>query len=126
MRSGESKVKFQRRGWPQRVGWGLLTLLLLTFAVFESAKYGWPTTIAALAFFALPDLAGLAGIRPPGLPYQAVNRVWLPLMVLVGYSVAPFAWPPLFTAALAWLTRIALDRTSGHGLHARNTAETAA
>ncbi|MEO3834335.1 hypothetical protein [Nonomuraea sp. B1E8] len=36
--------------------------------------------------------------------------------VLVGYTFGPIVWPPLFTAGLGWLTRIALDRTLGHGL----------
>ncbi|WP_327104010.1 hypothetical protein [Nonomuraea glycinis] len=100
----------------RRVCWGASALFLAAFAVFESAKYGLPTTAAALAFFALPDLARLAGIRPPGVPYQAVHRVWIPLAVLVGYSFGPIIWPPLFTAGLGWLTRIAVERTFGRGL----------
>ncbi|MFD0471179.1 hypothetical protein ACFQ0B_24855 [Nonomuraea thailandensis] len=40
--------------------------------------------------------------------------MWIPLVVLVGYSFGPIVWPPLFTAGLGWLTRIALDRTFGH------------
>lgn len=103
-------------GLLRRVCWGASALFLAAFAVFESAKYGLPTTAAALAFFALPDLARLAGIRPPGVPYQAVHRVWIPLAVLVGYSFGPIVWPPLFTAGLGWLTRIAVERTFGRGL----------
>ncbi|MET8003527.1 hypothetical protein [Nonomuraea glycinis] len=103
-------------GLLRRVCWGASALFLAAFAVFESAKYGLPTTAAALAFFALPDLARLAGIRPPGAPYQAVHRVWIPLAVLVGYSFGPIVWPPLFTAGLGWLTRIAVERTFGRGL----------
>jgi len=105
-------------GLLRRICWGALTLFLAAFAVFESAKYGLPTTAAALAVFALPDLARLAGIRPPGVPYQAVHRVWIPLAVLVGYSFGPIVWPPLFTAGLGWLTRIAVERTFGRGLAA--------
>jgi hypothetical protein len=105
-------------GLLRRVCWGASALFLAAFAVFESAKYGLPTTAAALAFFALPDLARLAGIRPPGVPYQAVHRVWIPLAVLVGYSFGPIIWPPLFTAGLGWLTRIAVERTFGRGLAA--------
>jgi hypothetical protein len=103
-------------GWPARIAWGSLTLLLAAFAVFESQKYGLPTTAAALVSFVLPDLARLVGIRPPGMLYQTVNRVWVPLLVLVGYTVGPIVWPPLFTAGLGWLTRIAFDRTLGRGL----------
>ncbi|MEV5831344.1 hypothetical protein AB0L25_37840 [Spirillospora sp. NPDC052242] len=88
----------------------------MAFAVFEAAEYGVPTTAAALLFFALPDLARLAGARPPGVLYQAVNRVWIPLAVLVGYTFGPIVWPPLFTAGLGWLARIAVQRTFGRGL----------
>ncbi|MGW0804076.1 DUF4260 family protein [Nonomuraea sp. NPDC002799] len=102
--------------WPKRIAWGTLTLFLTAFAIFESQKYGLPTTAAALVFFVVPDLTRLAGIRAPGMLYQVVNRVWLPLVVLVGYTVGPIVWPPLFTAGLGWLTRIALDRTLGRGL----------
>ncbi|SIR77087.1 hypothetical protein SAMN05421833_11532 [Microbispora rosea] len=97
----------------RKIGWGAFALFLAAFAVFESVKYGVPTTVAALVFFALIDLARLAGVRPPGVLYQAVHRVWIPLVVLVAYSFGPIAWPPLFTAALGWLTRIALERTLG-------------
>jgi hypothetical protein len=99
--------------WPRRLAWGALALFLAAFAVFESAKYGLPTTAAALAFFVLPDAARLAGARLPGPLHQAVHRVWIPLVVLVGYSFGPIVWPPLFTAGLSWLTRIAVDRTFG-------------
>ncbi|MEV0829034.1 hypothetical protein [Nonomuraea rubra] len=100
--------------WPRRLAWGALTLFLAAFAVFESVKYGLPTTAAALGFFVLPDAARLAGPRLPGLLHQAAHRVWIPLVVLVGYSFGPIVWPPLFTAGLGWLTRIAIDRTFGH------------
>lgn len=102
--------------WPKRIAWGTLTLFLAAFAVFESQKYGLPTTAAALVFFVLPDLTRLAGIRPPGMLHQAVNRGWIPLVVLVGYTFGPIVWPPLFTAGLGWLTRIAFDRTLRRGL----------
>jgi hypothetical protein len=93
----------------------VFALFLAAFAVFESQKYGLPTTAAALMFFVLPDLTRLAGVRPPGALHEAVNRVWIPLVVLVGYTFGPIVWPPLFTAGLGWLTRIALDRTFGRG-----------
>ncbi|MFJ8013838.1 DUF4260 domain-containing protein [Streptomyces sp. NPDC096339] len=102
-----------RSGWPTRTAWGTLALLLAAFAVFESQKYGTSTTAAALVSFVLPDLARLVGIRRPGVLYQAVNSGWIPLVVLVGYTVGPIVWPPLFTAGLGWLTRIAFDRTRG-------------
>ncbi|TDD00227.1 DUF4260 domain-containing protein [Nonomuraea deserti] len=105
-----------RRRAPERVAWGALALFLAAFAVFESQKYGLPTTAAALAFFVFPDVTRLAGVRPPGVLHQAVNRVWIPLAVLVGYTFGPIVWPPLFTAGLGWLARVALDRTLGRGL----------
>ncbi|MEU7857970.1 hypothetical protein [Nonomuraea sp. NPDC049141] len=100
----------------RKIAWGALALFLAAFAVFENAKYGLPTTAATLAFFALPDLARLAGVRPPGPLHQVVHRVWIPLVLLVGYSLGPIVWPPLFTAGLGWLTRIAVDRAFGRGL----------
>jgi hypothetical protein len=51
-------------------------------------------------------------------PVQAVHRVGIPLAILVGYSFGPIIWPPLFTAGLGWLTRIAVERTWGRGLPA--------
>nr|WP_189182083.1 DUF4260 domain-containing protein [Microbispora rosea] len=97
----------------RKIGWGAFALFLAAFAAFESVKYGLPATLAALAFFALADIARLAGVRPPGVLYQAVHHVWIPLVVLVVYSFGPIVWPPLFTAALGWLTRIAFERTLG-------------
>jgi hypothetical protein len=105
-------------GWVRKSSWGAFTLFLAAFAVFESVKYGLPTTAAALVFFALPDLARLAGVRPPGPLHQAVHRVWIPLVVLIGYALGPIVWPALFTAGLGWLTRIALERSFGRGLSA--------
>lgn len=32
----------------------------------------------------------------------------------------PVVWPPLFTAALGWLTRIALERTLGRTVASRD------
>uniref|UniRef100_A0AAU2VN56 DUF4260 domain-containing protein n=1 Tax=Streptomyces sp. NBC_00008 TaxID=2903610 RepID=A0AAU2VN56_9ACTN len=109
-----------RGSWFRRTAWGVLTSLLAAFAVFESQKYGIPTTVAALVFFVLPDLARLVGIRPPGLPHRIVNSWWVPLVVLVGYSVGPVVWPPLFTAGLGWLTRVAYGRTLGRPASARS------
>ncbi|MBT2233054.1 DUF4260 family protein [Nonomuraea sp. NEAU-A123] len=109
-------------GWMRQIGWGALALFLAAFAVFESVKYGLPTTAAMLGFFALPDLARLAGVRPPGPLYQVVHRVWVPLAIVVGYSLGPVAWPPLFTAGLGWLTRIAVERAFGRGLSQSGTS----
>jgi hypothetical protein len=100
-------------GWARAVCWTALALFLAAFAVFESVKYGLSTSAAALMFFALPTLARLARVPPSGVLHQAVHRVWIPLAVLIGYTFGPIVWPPLFTAGLGWLTRIAVDRALG-------------
>ncbi|MEU8134795.1 hypothetical protein [Streptodolium elevatio] len=93
-----------------RVGaWGGLTLFLAAFAIFEAQKYGVPTTAAAVLFFLLPDTARrfAAGHRRV---VALAHNAWLPTAILVGYTVGPVVWPPLFTAGLGWLTRIAITR----------------
>jgi len=114
----------------RRTAWLVLTLFLAAFAIFESAKYGFATTAAAVLFFVLPDLTMLVGagdvarsgthepgrFSPKAVPYyNAMHRAWVPLLVLVAYAVSPIVWPPLFTAALAWLTHITADRAAGYG-----------
>ncbi|GIG70751.1 hypothetical protein [Phytomonospora endophytica] len=80
-----------------RVGWAVLGLLLAAFAVFEAQKYGVPTTAAAVASFAVPAL----------FRRHALARAWwIPLTVLVGYSLGSLEFPPLFTAGLGWMTLI--------------------
>jgi hypothetical protein len=32
------------------------------------------------------------------------------VLILVGYSVGPIVWPPLFTAGLGWATRLVIGR----------------
>ncbi|NGN62665.1 DUF4260 domain-containing protein [Streptomyces sp. A7024] len=88
--------------WTRRIAWGALTLFLAAFAIFEAQKYGLPTTAAAIAFFAVPDLFRR---------HRWAHLASLPLAVLVLYTVTPVVWPPLFTAGLGWLTRIAITRT---------------
>jgi uncharacterized protein DUF4260 len=119
----------------KRVAWIALTVFLAAFAVFESAKYGFATTAAAITFFVLPDLTMFIGVKeaatqaaagaphqpgrlqPRAVPfYNAMHRAWVPLLILVAYSLGPIVWPPLFTAGLGWLTHIALDRAAGYGL----------
>ncbi|MGW1989833.1 DUF4260 family protein [Embleya sp. NPDC001921] len=123
---GSAVVRRIRRG-----AWIALTLFLAAFAVFESVKYGFATSAAALLFFVLPDLTMFIGIKdaardgthqpgrlqPRAVPfYNALHRAWVPLIVLVAYAVGPVVWPPLFTAGLGWLTHIAMDRAAGYGL----------
>jgi hypothetical protein len=96
-----------------RAAWIVLAIFLAAFATFEAAKYGLPTILAALIFLALPDLTMLVGAgRAPGAAWfsRVAHRAWIPLVLLVGYSVGPVDWPPLFAAGLAWLTHIAVHR----------------
>ncbi|NUS73923.1 MAG: hypothetical protein HOQ05_11010 [Corynebacteriales bacterium] len=96
------------------LGWLLLTVFLGAFAVFESAKYGLPTTGAAVAFFLLPDLVRKIAGRWRWV-VAAANSGWIPAVILVGYSFSPIAWPPLFTAGLGWATRLAAARVAQRG-----------
>jgi hypothetical protein len=82
-----------------RVGWGVCAVFLAAFAIFESVKYGLPTTAAAVLFLAVPSI-----------PWRPLRWPWIPLAVLIGYTFGPIFWPPLFTAGLGWLTRLAFDR----------------
>ncbi|MCX5122097.1 hypothetical protein OG992_33610 [Micromonospora sp. NBC_00362] len=84
--------------------------MLAAFTIFESLKYGLATSIAALVLVAFFDVVRLAGPRAPRVLHHAVRSVWIPIAVLIAYTFGPIVWPPLFTAALAWLTRIAIDR----------------
>ncbi|MGW6457308.1 hypothetical protein ACWF94_15545 [Streptomyces sp. NPDC055078] len=95
-------------------GWGVLALALGAFAVFESWKYGLPTTAAALLFLVAPDLVARAA-RGRGKAAAYAFNGWLPLAVLVFYTFGPVVWPPLFTAALAWLLRIVAGRMTRRG-----------
>ncbi|MFI9847361.1 hypothetical protein ACIHFD_60830 [Nonomuraea sp. NPDC051941] len=100
--------------WVRWAGWVLLAGFLGAFAVFESAKYGLPTTAAAVAFFLLPDLAGkVAGGRR--WIVAVANSGWIPVVILVGYSFSPIGWPPLFTAGLGWATRLVVGRVVRRG-----------
>ncbi|MCD0448854.1 hypothetical protein LO762_06580 [Actinocorallia sp. API 0066] len=100
-------VRSEGRG--ARVGWGVLAGFLGAFAVFESVKYGLLTTGAAVGFFLLPDLVGrVAGGRRRVV--AVANSGWIPVVILVGYSVSPIVWPPLFTAGLGWATRLVVGR----------------
>jgi hypothetical protein len=41
--------------------------------------------------------------------------------VLIGYTFGPIFWPPLFTAGLGWLTRLAFDRAARRPVSAHVT-----
>ncbi|MFF0449732.1 hypothetical protein ACFYT4_25525 [Streptomyces sp. NPDC004609] len=96
------------------VGWGTLAVALTAFAIFESVKYGLPTTTAAVLFFLAPGLI----TRTTGT-HSTAGRIalngWIPLAVMVFYAFGPLIWPPLFTAALAWETRVVIARMLRRG-----------
>jgi hypothetical protein len=103
---------------------------LLAFIVLEVVNHGSSALVAALLFLIAPDLtmvigasaAGDGKLSPKAVPYyNLVHRPWIPLAVLVAYSLGGLGdWVPLFTAGLGWLAHIALDRAFGYGLRARD------
>ncbi|WP_328322908.1 DUF4260 domain-containing protein [Kribbella sp. NBC_00382] len=114
----------------KRVSWAALATFLLAFVVLEVINHGIPALVAAVLFLIVPDLPMLIGastaargkLSPKAVPYyNLVHRPWIPLAVLVVYSVGALGdWVPLFTAGLGWLTHIALDRAFGYGLRERD------
>lgn len=114
----------------KRVAWAALAAFLLAFIVLEVINHGGSALVAALLFLIAPDLtmvigAGTAGngmLSPKAVPYyNLAHRPWIPLTVLVVYSLGGLGdWVPVFTAALGWLAHIALDRAFGYGLRARD------
>jgi hypothetical protein len=113
-----------------RVAWAALAAFLLAFIALEVIKHGSSALVGALVLLIAPDLTLLVGARtggngklsPKAVPfYNAVHRPWLPLALLVVYSVGALGdWVPLFTAGLGWLAHIAVDRAFGYGLRARD------
>jgi uncharacterized protein DUF4260 len=118
----------------KRVAWAALAVFLLAFIVLEVMNHGVSALVAALLLLIAPDLtmfigigigAGAAGngkLSRKAVPYyNLLHRPWIPLAVLVVYSVGVLGdWVPLFTAGLGWLTHIALDRSFGYGLRERD------
>ena len=113
----------------QVAAWAGLALFCTAFAVLEVVNHGTPTLVAAVLALGAPDVTMLIGAGEAGqgmlsrraVPfYNLAHRPWLPLVLLVGYTVAPLDWPPLFTAGLAWLAHIAADRALGYGLRDRD------
>jgi hypothetical protein len=110
----------------KRVAWAALAAFLLAFIVLEVINHGGSALVAALLLLIVPDLtmvigAGAAGdgkLSPKAVPYyNLMHRPWIPLAVLVIYSLGGLGdWVPLFTAGLGWLAHIALDRAFGYGL----------
>ncbi|NUR89000.1 MAG: DUF4260 domain-containing protein [Nonomuraea sp.] len=95
-----------------RTGWALLAAFCLAFLAFEVNKYGGASLASAVLFAAAPYATRFGG---PALLHDLAHRPWIPLAVLVGYSVSTLEWVPVFTAGLAWMTYVAAARLFGHG-----------
>jgi hypothetical protein len=114
----------------KRVAWAALAAFSLAFIVLEVINHGGSALIAAFLLLIAPDLTMFIGARaagdgklsPKAVPwYNVMHRPWIPLAVLVVYSVGGLGdWVPLFTAGLGWLAHIALDRAFGYGLRERD------
>jgi hypothetical protein len=125
-----SVVLAPNRQVAKRAAWAALAAFLLAFIVLEVVNHGGSALVAALLFLIAPDLtmvigastAGNGTLSPRAVPYyNLVHRPWIPLAVLVVYSLGGLGdWVPLFTAGLGWLAHIALDRAFGYGLRARD------
>jgi len=100
----------------RRVAWLALGLFCVAFAGLEVVNHGAGAAVAAGVFALAPDLAVLRGVRAsrwaPGFR-TTMHRPWLPLLVLVGYTVSPLTWVPIFAAGLGWLGHIAFHRAAG-------------
>ena len=113
-----------------RVAWAALAVFLLAFIVLEVINHGGSALVSALLSLIAPDLTMFIGARsagngklsPKAVPYyNVVHRPWIPLAVLVVYSVGGLGdWVPIFTAGLGWLAHVALDRAFGYGLRERD------
>lgn len=114
----------------KRVAWAALAAFLLAFIVIEVINHGGSALVAALLLLIVPNLTMFIGasaggngkLSPKAVPhYNAMHRPWIPLAVLVVYTVGGLgAWVPLFTAGLGWLAHIAVDRAFGYGLRDRD------
>ncbi|MFI6920279.1 hypothetical protein ACIBIZ_10005 [Nonomuraea spiralis] len=95
-----------------RTAWALLAAFFLAFLVFEVVKHGGATPVSSVLFVVLPYATRFGG---PAVVHDLAHRPWIPLAVLVGYSVSSLNWVPVFTAGLAWMTYVAVARVLGHG-----------
>jgi hypothetical protein len=119
--------------------WALVWAGLTAVAGFELAKHGYVNgdtgdavilTASAVGLFIAPDLTFLAGLGDPvskgmmsprAVPYyNAMHRIWLPLLLTAGIGVvfAPLGLLGLagFIGGLSWMAHIAMDRTAGYSL----------
>lgn len=115
--------------WTARAGWAALWLFYAAFAGLEAWNHGVLALVTAFAFFIAPDFTmfvdakngGQGKLGPRAVPfYNAAHRSAIPLALAVAYSVSPLEAPALFAGLLGWLGHIAMDRTFGYGLRAKD------
>ncbi|MFR9787165.1 DUF4260 family protein [Streptomyces sp. MB22_4] len=111
-----------------RIAWGVLSVFLLVWAVFEAVKYGGWVIAAVVAGIVVPDLSffvGLSGphqhgrLSPKAVPlYNLLHRPVVAVLVMLSCLIpdSPAVAVPLFNFGLVWLQHIASDRAFGFGL----------
>lgn len=104
-----------RDPWLRKIAWWVATVFIGGFAIFQSVSYGVVASVAALLFFALPDIARVIRLRKTTILYSALHGPWVPLVFVIAYSLSPLFWAPLFTAGLGWLTRSVLSQALRYG-----------
>ena len=116
----------------RRTAWAAWAAFLLAFAILEGINHGAAAWAALAAGLIAPDLTFLAAARAHEtvsrgqLPRRAVpfyntaHRTWIPLALVVAYSVGPLQAPALFTFLLSWMLHIAVDRVAGYNLRGKD------
>lgn len=116
----------------RRVAWSAGALFWTAFAVLEGVNHGWLAALFAVAFFIAPDLTFLTGLRdahkvergqlpPRAVPfYNGAHRALVPFALMIAYTFAPIAWPPIFAGLCGWMAHIAFDRAFGYGLRTKD------
>lgn len=110
-----------------RLAYLALGLIAAGLAIYLISSRG-ASVLPLIVFAIAPDLALLLGaapglargqIHPRAVPlYNAVHRLWVPLVLIV-VALVILRSPSWVVAGLAWLAHIAFDRSSGFGLRSR-------
>ncbi len=100
----------------RKTAWWVATVFVGGFGIAQGVTNGVVASLAALLFFALPDIARVIRLRKTTWVYAAVHMPWVPLVFVVLTSLSLLFWAPLFTAALGWLTRTLLLKALRYGL----------
>ncbi len=96
----------------RRLAWFALGVFCVTFTGLEVVNHGSGAAMAAVLFAGAPDLARILHGRGETV-VRLVHSPWPPLAVLVGYTVTPVVWVPIFAAGLGWLAHGAFARAVG-------------